>query len=117
MIYRLYNSKQNRYATPEESVELFLSDQGELLQYYDMREMMDLPEKDWKIQYGFKHSNGKCYYQNDIFEDQHSAYVIGFNGYSFYYTAESKSTFYDVNYGGQRHHVERYNIQSNTKLW
>ena len=64
MLFKLYNIKQNRYATPEEYSQLFLSDQGELLQYYDTREMMDTPEHDWKILYGFKHSNGKIYYQN-----------------------------------------------------
>lgn len=49
MKFQLYDKQTGKEATPEEYSELFLSNQGELLQYYDMREMMDIPEKDWKI--------------------------------------------------------------------
>lgn len=49
MKFQLYDKQTGKEATQEEYAELFLSNQGELLQYYDMREMMDTPEKDWKI--------------------------------------------------------------------
>lgn len=49
MKFQLYDKQTGKEATPEEYSELFLSNQGELLQYYDMREMMDILEKDWKI--------------------------------------------------------------------
>lgn len=116
MIYRLYNIKQNRYATHDDYIFLAIERNGRVAQVFPEVWNLTLAQQ-WKIQHGFKHSNGKCYYQNDKLEDYHSTYIIGFNGYSFYYTAKSKSTFYDVNYGGQRHDVGTYIISEQTNLW
>ena len=116
MIYRLYNTKQNRYAEFDQYTHLSVDRNGNVVEVLSESGYLTLTYQ-WKIQYGFIHSNGKNYYQNDQSIDECATKTIELNGGSFYIRIKSNSTFYDVNYGGHRHHVTVYNITPQTRLW
>lgn len=121
MIYRLYNDKTHKYATTEEYKELAVNNMGyvvKLSSTSDQNDTLSLIEvADWAIQYGFINSKGEVYYQNDIFISDSAEEKIVFDGVSFSKKLTTKSTFYDVNYGGYRHHSSLYPVNMYKSVW
>ena len=116
MIYRLYNIKQNRYAEFDQYVFLSVDRCGSVVEVLPESGCLTRTNQ-WKVQYGFIHSNGRCYYQNDQHMGDNTIKTIELRGGSFYIHIKSNSTFYDVNYGGQRYDIGIYPITPQTKLW